>query len=530
MRSARFQTIGTDKISFARLLALATLFLVIVVAIYAFSADAEERPLAKTEAANKIRSDKWLTTVSAERQSNSGKLSPALSKLSLVSCAACHGANSSLDPSDEKNNWQSAYQIWASRDPHSSAYVSLWNDQSKQIVAALARNSGGSPSAIRSPLSDHRDHQAIINEQCVSCHSTVPVSMSSQSEGGHDARGGGLLLSGGVSCVSCHSKEHLDKPTDQSWIVAHTLDDWSAKDAQQKSVLGLQDLSQQRVRAQTCVKCHVGSPGRDVNHDLIAAGHPRLVFEYSSHLSRLPAHWQEKADPEFHRNCWSVGQIETEISSLNLLRDRSLKAVRGVDSGDSQPTAHASSSWPELSEYNCHNCHHDLQNSWYQENDNSVFSQPAWGTWAFPRHAKSKRLAINLAVVRGEMESPMPDAKRILVALEKVEPAFGSNLGPNLGTEHIYSYLRDEPRLNSDELFAWYLAADCVVRDFPPDQQAKRKLAVAALIDLKEVLDRPFQSSSSNQESAPVTAITIVEKVSRVRNLVLPVDQQKITP
>ena len=526
MRPARFQTIGTDKVSFVRLLALAVVLSVTAVAIYVSNTYVNESPIAEKKTASQLRSSNWMTTVSAEGKSDSGKQSPALSKLSLVSCAACHGAHSSLESSGAENDWQSAYQIWARQDPHANAYVSLWNKQSKKIVAALAKRSGGSPSAKRSALTDHRVHQAIINEQCVSCHSTVPVSMSSQSEGGHDSRGGGLLLSGGVSCLSCHSREDLDEPTDQSWIVAHTLEEWSAKDAQQKLALGLQDLSQQRVRAQTCLKCHVGSPGREVNHDLIAAGHPRLVFEYSSHLSRLPAHWQEKADPEFNRNCWSVGQTEAAISSLKQLSNRSRSAVRAGESDGSQSTAHASS-WPELSEYNCHNCHHDLQNNWYQENDNSVLGQTVWGTWAFPRHAESTQLAMDLAVVRKEMESPIPDAKKVLQVLQEIEPAVVSNFELNLGTKHIYSYLRNEPRLNSDELFAWYLAADCVVRDFPLEQQAKRNLAVAALIDLKEVLDRPFQSSSSNQNLAPITATAILEKVSRVRDLVLPVDQQK---
>src|SRR5262249_37850457 len=55
-------------------------------------------------------------------------------------------------------------------------------------------------------------------------------------------------------------------------------------------------------RAMNCVGCHVGAPAdkargyavRDMNHDMIAAGHPRLNFDFGEYLRRLPAHWQEK--------------------------------------------------------------------------------------------------------------------------------------------------------------------------------------------------------------------------------------------
>ena len=53
-------------------------------------------------------------------------------------------------------------------------------------------------------------------------------------------------------------------------------------------------------RAKVCTRCHVGrrSPDglltQEVNHDLIAAGHPRLNFEFAAYQENLPVHWDEK--------------------------------------------------------------------------------------------------------------------------------------------------------------------------------------------------------------------------------------------
>jgi len=489
--------------------------------IYALSINGKSRP-ATPNASNLAKQGTLLTTVG--NQGESTQALPAASKISLVSCAACHGTRKSLDDQGGEKNWQSAYQIWARQDPHSSAYVSLWNDRSQQIVAALATKRGENSAAVRLPISDRRAYQKVLNDQCVSCHSTASTVTPLESGKEQNPLDAGLSLSGGVSCLSCHSNSGADSTRPQSWINAHTLEGWSTKNVSEKSAMGLQDLSRHNVRVQTCVQCHLGSPGREVNHDLIAAGHPRLVFEYSSHLARLPKHWQEDMHPDFHKDCWTIGQVETATSSLKLLSRRSQAAVRSFDSTDNM-NAHLLSSWPEFSEYNCHNCHHDLQTDWYQKTNDAVFANPAWGTWAFPRHLEFDALATDLAIARKEMENAVPNAKNVLLAAQRLESLIASNTQQISGNKLIYSYLRNEPRLNWDELFSWYLAANSVARDLPSDQHAKFDLAVAALIDLKGVLDRPFQPSDTNQDSDPLTAAEIYKKVSRIRSVVLPAEE-----
>jgi hypothetical protein len=111
-------------------------------------------------------------------------------------------------------------------------------------------------------------------------------------------------------------------------------------------------LSDPAVRAETCAGCHVGAPGRDVSHDLIAAGHPRLNFDYATYLRALPPHWAEKdrdvsppalrpAADEFRH--WLVGRAAAAAAGYRLLADR---ARHGP--------------WPELAAFDCYACHHGL--------------------------------------------------------------------------------------------------------------------------------------------------------------------------
>jgi len=127
-------------------------------------------------------------------------------------------------------------------------------------------------------------------------------------------------------------------------------------------------------RAMTCVRCHVGSPAdgsvprRDVNHDLIAAGHPRLNFDFATAMERLPAHWVEKERDDFEvawpRHSWEaawywrVGRHAANVAAYQLLADR---AALGV----TEPRA-----WPELAELDCFACHRGL------DPDRKNFSRP----------------------------------------------------------------------------------------------------------------------------------------------------------
>ena len=106
-----------------------------------------------------------------------------------------------------------------------------------------------------------------------------------------------------------------------------------------------------RVRAQICVKCHVGGPGRDVNHDLIAAGHPRLQFSMSAYWEALPKHWIDADDRA------PTGPNYDCARSGSLVRPQ----LRKRPFVKRQPAPGGSGNWPEFAEWSCSACHHDLR-------------------------------------------------------------------------------------------------------------------------------------------------------------------------
>ena len=69
-------------------------------------------------------------------------------------------------------------------------------------------------------------------------------------------------------------------------------------------------------RATICSGCHVGAPAdlgrsfavRDMNHDMIAAGHPRLNFDFGEFMRRLPRHWHQ-ANPASPVREWLIGRV-----------------------------------------------------------------------------------------------------------------------------------------------------------------------------------------------------------------------------
>ena len=55
------------------------------------------------------------------------------------------------------------------------------------------------------------------------------------------------------------------------------------------------------MRANTCVACH-----QNVDSDILAAGHPELVFELDGQSVAQPKHWTDP--PDTGARAWLVGQ------------------------------------------------------------------------------------------------------------------------------------------------------------------------------------------------------------------------------
>ncbi len=266
-----------------------------------------------------------------------------------ASCAAaaCHNGNG------PRGALRSEYTTWAAYDPHARAFEALLDDRSRTITANLRKQ-------------DEKTPPAEENALCLNCHvHSGARTLGAEKEAPRHER---FSLQDGVGCESCHGPA-------EKWLSEHYSPAWRARSSEEKAALGLWPTKNLTARAELCAGCHVGHNGRDVNHDLTAAGHPRLSFELSAYHATLPKHWDVRKDtqgrPAFDAELWSIGQVVSARAALALLRDR----VAGPD----RP-------WPELAEHDCFACHHDLTDQKWRRDPARVkgrLGSPEWGTWYF---------------------------------------------------------------------------------------------------------------------------------------------------
>jgi Cytochrome c554 and c-prime len=274
--------------------------------------------------------------------------SAELAELRYVGAGSCAASNCHGNPETRRIRG-SEYTIWSLDDPHSRAFTVLYNEQSQTI----ARNLGLGAA-----------HQAQV---CLNCHALDATSA-------HIPEDDHAILTDGVSCEMCHG------PAGR-WLEPHRRAEWqnpAVWPRERKLATGFRDTKDVLLRTEACAACHVGAPGRDVNHDLIAAGHPRLYFEMAAYHSRMPAHWSQREDLERHgpaleARLWSVGQAVSAERAARLLAHRA---------GDER------NPWPELAEYSCFACHHALDTPSWRQNPEREFAggRPGglpWGTWHF---------------------------------------------------------------------------------------------------------------------------------------------------
>lgn len=276
--------------------------------------------------------------------------------LGKASCSgiACHG-NAKLvldDSASTEPRWQSSYTHWESFDPHRNAYRSLQTPSAKSIFQRLTR-----PDEVTSSLPE-------TDQRCLACHTTPTLAIDQPK--GIEKSILPLLRSEGVSCEACHGSA-------SQWLGEHTK--WTSPESRSQGLqkTGMVALNDPGQRAVACAGCHVGSsedtkqgfPVRDMNHDMIAAGHPRLFFEYTAFLKRLPPHWLEKnrdlSDTPLRNSddsayAWFVGQLATTEAMLRLSSSRAQRSL-------THPQDQAAAPWPEFSEFRCSACHQSIADS-----------------------------------------------------------------------------------------------------------------------------------------------------------------------
>ncbi|WP_158633417.1 multiheme c-type cytochrome [Tautonia sociabilis] len=338
--------------------------------------------------------------------------------LGANSCSAnaCHNRGnfrgaSELSVFEPKRFWE--HQYWQRFDPHVRAFEVLEGEESRRIEQNLRRLSS---IELAFPERDGL---------CLSCHVHQNFSGSEH--------GPAFAEADGVSCEGCHGASEL-------WNSAHYQDGWKLLSPERKASYGFVPLDAMADRARSCTPCHVGSSYEDpehglvdVNHDLIAAGHPRLNFEFASYHAQYPRHWNDLAergeDPAYEARAWVVGQLVTAESALRLLKARGMRSgARPGDPGplplrgtlDSNPHA---GPWPEFAEYNCYACHHDLRGGVPLAVGiaSAVPGQLPWGSWSMPMvevigqelPPRGKDWSAIRSAIESEMTLPLPDPARV---------------------------------------------------------------------------------------------------------------------
>ena len=243
---------------------------------------------------------------STQHPSESGKY------LGSTSCASsgCHG---STQPLDATKVLQNEYYTWLNSDRHAQAYNVLFDARSARIAKNMRLKK-----------------RAYEEKICLDCHTTnIPAQQIA----------GTIDLEDGVQCEVCHGPA-------SGWRAEHTEEGWTHEQSVARGMIDLRDLA---VRGHICHRCHLGNADKEVDHELIASGHPILAFELDNYTASMPPHWTPGRDTHGVR-AWAVGQVMKFRDSLrNLARH-----ARGDE-------------WPEFSDMSCYNCHHDLKGSEWRQ-------------------------------------------------------------------------------------------------------------------------------------------------------------------
>lgn len=306
-------------------------------------------------------------------------LAVAADWLGSSSCGSstCHGNTVGRGPA-----WSYSYTLSRSLDPHATSGALLYDEDSKRIVSTLSPQLAGLAGEEKSTAYD-----ILLRERCISCHLTAtPADVASRVPLDRQQVGEG------VSCESCHGPAG-------DWRDAHLLASWQGP-ARFETETGMLDTESVVSRAEGCVRCHVGSRTadgmvRDMNHDLIAAGHPALRFDLLTYNDNLPHHWDNASEVERAFNASAV-TLRSVGRSIGLAAAARLSSERAAASLAAAPSGLSAVPWPELSDFDCFACHQSLLPRSYRlpanvdgrpklEISNGL---PLWNGW-FTAHAAS---------------------------------------------------------------------------------------------------------------------------------------------
>lgn len=255
------------------------------------------------------------------------------------SAVACHGA---IRPVPGARILQTEYSTWVSQDRHARATEVLANAVSQRMGRILGIGNV---------------QQA---QKCLACHALdVPAAVRGRN-----------FATDGVSCEACHGPA-------TGWLGYHVTRDAKHDESVKRGMYDTKDVVK---RTDKCLTCHLGTSEKYVDHEMIAAGHPDLVFELEAFSAAMPRHWKETTDGEADKpvRTFAVGQLTHLRASL----DRLARRVKG-------PV------WPEYAELDCFACHHSLtraEDSWRQANGYDNRARPGLPQLQVSRYLTGRRV------------------------------------------------------------------------------------------------------------------------------------------
>lgn len=283
------------------------------------------------------------------------------------------------------------YKTWLEQDKHAQAYTSLLNDRSKHMSQLLG-------------VDVSRD------KRCLACHSGYPFSELGGDkelipvEMAKDPR-----VFTGVNCEGCHGPA-ADSLDSKGWLGPHVAKEtWRFQSPDDKSkTYGFFNVRSVVERTKLCVSCHLGNvaQGRIVTHEMYAAGHPPLPgFELASFSAQLPKHWRdfdtkdpkirdqyleknEKTGDVYQKASYkleNLHQTNSVLVAALVSFSENLKFVTELANPD-MVTPVIKPNWPELAQFECYSCHHDLQDkSWRQRRAlHGAPGRPLLRGWSIP--------------------------------------------------------------------------------------------------------------------------------------------------
>jgi hypothetical protein len=281
--------------------------------------------------------------------------------------ASCHGG------SGPRGSTGCEYSTWMKEDRHFRAYDALFQERSRVMEANYRRVK---------PADAQPQHDLL----CLRCHTT---------DADAALRGQEAAFADGVGCERCHGPAN-------GWLTEHYGRDWRSRTEEEKKATGYVPLHDLTAQAGLCVECHVGKPGQEVDHDLIAAGHPRLRFEYASFLATMPPHWdvaKEKArQPDLEARAWQIGQTVSARAALKLLMNHAEQAE-----GKKGP-------WPEFAQHDCFACHHANRSG--GTSSGRVGLNP-WYFALLPEIGEGAEARLLLDRLSADMRAPLPDPGKV---------------------------------------------------------------------------------------------------------------------